>query len=121
MFATAPTGSPRRVDEETVRMRPGDLPVVPLPTTNTRSEAKTVRMRSADLLTKKLPKAISGMDGKTVRVRTLDLPVVGKVANTVRQRYVDLGKIQHPPTKWESESATAKRVIRFAKKITHSP
>ncbi|HZN82686.1 MAG TPA: hypothetical protein VFC01_23865 [Mycobacterium sp.] len=102
MFATAPTGSPRRVEEETVRLRPGDLPVRPLPTTNTGIEAKTVRMRSADLLTKKLPKAISGMDGKTVRMRTLDLPVVGKVANTVRQRYVDLSKLKaKPPTKWE--------------------
>jgi len=85
-----------------VRLRPGDLPVRPLPTTNTGIEAKTVRMRSADLLTKKLPKAISGMDGKTVRMRTLDLPVVGKVANTVRQRYVDLSKLKaKPPTKWE--------------------
>jgi hypothetical protein len=96
------TGSPRRTQEETVRLRPGDLPVRPLPTTNTGIEAKTVRMRSADLLTKKLPKAISGMDGKTVRMRPLDLPVVGKVANTVRQRYVDLSKLKaKPPTKWE--------------------
>ena len=69
------TGSPRRTQEETVRLRPGDLPVRPLPTTNTGIEAKTVRMRSADRLTKKLPKAISGMDGKTVRMRPLDLPV----------------------------------------------
>jgi len=29
------------------------------------------------------------------------MPVVGKVANTVRQRYADLSKIQRPPTKWE--------------------
>jgi hypothetical protein len=96
------TGSPRCTQEETVRLRPGDLPVRPLPTTNTGIEAKTVRMRSADRLTKKLPKAISGMDGKTVRMRPLDLPVVGKVANTVRQRYVDLSKLKaKPPTKWE--------------------
>ena len=50
---------------------------------------------------KALPKAISGFDGKTVRMRAIDLPVVGKVANTVRQRYVDLSKIQAPPTKWD--------------------
>jgi hypothetical protein len=102
MLTTAPTGSPRRVDEETVRVRLADLPVTPLPTTTTRSEPKTVRMRSADLLTKKLPKAISGFDGKTVRMRALDVPVVGNVAKTVRQRYVDLSKrAVKPPTKWE--------------------
>jgi hypothetical protein len=60
-----------------------------------------VRLRSADLLTEALPKAISGFDGKTVRLRPIDLPVVGKVANTVRQRYADLSKIEHKPTKWE--------------------
>jgi len=74
--------------EKTVRMRTID--------------AKTVRARFAELPTKALPKAISGMDGKTVRMRTLDLPVVAKVANTVRQRYVDLSKLEaKPPTKWE--------------------
>jgi hypothetical protein len=41
------------------------------------------------------------MDGKTVRMRALDLPVVAKVANTVRQRYVDLGTAKRPPSKWE--------------------
>jgi len=58
-------------------------------------------MRSADLLTKKLPKAISHFDGKTARMHPIDLPVIGKVTNTVRQRYVDLRKIQRPPTTWE--------------------
>jgi hypothetical protein len=48
-----------------------------------------------------VPKALSGFDGETVRMRALDLPVVGKVANTVRQRYVDLKKTQAPPTKWD--------------------
>jgi hypothetical protein len=101
MFATAPTGSTRPAHEETVRLRPGDLPVRLLPKTTTPIEGKTTRLRSADLLTKALPKAISGFDGKTVRMRPVDLPVVGKVAHTVRQRYADLSKIQGPPTKWE--------------------
>jgi VIT1/CCC1 family predicted Fe2+/Mn2+ transporter len=91
MPATASTGSLHRAHEETVRLRPGDLPVRPLPSTIGRNE--TVRMRSADLLTKKLPKAISAFDGKTVRMRPIDLPVVGNVAKTVRQRYADLSKI----------------------------
>lgn len=73
--------------EKTVRMRIID--------------AKTTRVRLAELPTKALPKAVSGMDGKTVRMRALDLPVVAKVANTVRQRYVDLGTAKRPPSKWE--------------------
>jgi pSer/pThr/pTyr-binding forkhead associated (FHA) protein len=60
-----------------------------------------VRLRAANLPLKALPKAISGFDGKTVRMRPIDLPVVGKVANTVRQRYADLRKIRHKPTKWD--------------------
>jgi hypothetical protein len=100
MLATA--GSPRRAQEETVRLRPGDLPVRPLPTTTPTEEPKTVRMRSVDLLTKRLPKAVSAFDGNTVRMRPIDVPVLGKVANTVRQRYVDLSKLEaKPPTKWE--------------------
>jgi len=59
-------------------------------------------MRLVDLRLKARPKAISGFDGETVRMRALDLPVVGKVANTVRQRYVDLHNIdRRPPTSWE--------------------
>jgi len=100
MLATA--GSPRRAQEETVRLRPGDLPVRPLPTTTPTEEPKTVRMRSVDLLTKRPPKAVSPFDGNTVRMRPIDVPVLGKVANTVRQRYVDLSKLEaKPPTKWE--------------------
>ncbi|HEX2212729.1 MAG TPA: hypothetical protein VHH12_04580, partial [Mycobacterium sp.] len=49
-------------------------------------EPKTVRLRSLELATKALPKAISGFEGKTVRLRPLDLPVIGAVANTVRQQ-----------------------------------
>jgi hypothetical protein len=64
-------------------------------------DAKTTRVRLPELPTKALPKAISGMDGKTVRMRALDLPVVAKVANTVRQRYVDLRATPKAPTKWE--------------------
>jgi hypothetical protein len=82
-----------------VRLHPGDLPVTPLP--NTPDEPKTVRMKPVDVALKTLPKAISGFDGKTVRMRPIDVPVVGKVANTVRQRYADLSRIQRPPTKWE--------------------
>src|SRR5689334_4318103 len=74
--------------DETVRMRPVD--------------AKTVRMRFAELPAKALPKAVSAFDSKTVRIKALDMPVVGKVTNTLRQRYVDLSKKEvKAPTKWE--------------------
>ena len=63
--------------EETVQLRPGDLPVRPQPNPVITDEAKTTRLRA------------------------IDVPVVGKVANTVRQRYADLSKIQRPPGKWE--------------------
>src|ERR1700759_5066606 len=68
---------------ETVRIRP--------------VEPKTVRMRVLELPTKALPKAASAFDGKTVRIRPQDLPVVGKVANTVRRRYVDLKTAKTAP------------------------
>lgn len=61
--------------EKTVRMRPIG------------TEAETVRM--------------TPLDGKTVRLRPVDLPVVGKVATTVRQRYADLSTITQPPSTWE--------------------
>jgi hypothetical protein len=61
--------------DQTVRLRPGDLPVNPLPT-------------------KTPPKAISAFDGKTVRLRPVDLPVIGVVAKTVRQRYADLSAVE---------------------------
>lgn len=99
MFATAPSGT-TGPHEETVRLRPGDLPVKQLPNAITPDE-KTTRLRPIDLATKALPKAVSGFDGKTVRLRPVDLPVVGKVAKTVRQRYADLSKIPAKPTKWD--------------------
>lgn len=37
----------------------------------------------------------------TVRLRLGDLPVVAKVTNTVRQRYVNLSAIKKAPTKWD--------------------
>ncbi|WP_163730651.1 hypothetical protein [Mycobacterium gallinarum] len=102
MSTTAPTGRTARAPEETVRLRPGDLPARPNPhaTAPQRAadlgEPKTVRLKA-------LPKAVSGVDGDTVRLRPLvDIPVVGKVTNTIRQRYLDLSKAAvTPPTKWE--------------------
>ncbi|MDG5484567.1 hypothetical protein [Mycolicibacterium gadium] len=99
MSTTAPTG---RAPEETVRLRPGDLPTRPIPqgTTPRRvsvlSEPMTVRLKA-------LPKAVSGVDSDTVRLRPLvDIPVVGKVTNTIRQRYLDLSNAAiTPPTRWE--------------------
>jgi|EndMetStandDraft_6_1072998.scaffolds.fasta_scaffold01359_5 hypothetical protein len=101
MFATAPTDSTRPAQEETVRLRPGDLPVRPLPNTATNAEAKTTRLRPVNMALTTPPKAISGFDGQTVRMRVIDLPVVGKVADTMRQRYADLSTIQRRPTKWD--------------------
>ena len=131
MLAQAPAGSTRRAPEETVRLRPGDLPVSPLPTTTTGNEAKTTRLRAGDLPvrplpttttgneakttrlrpaglpTKALPRVVSGFDAKTVRLRPADLPVIGKVTNTVRQRYADLSaKKVAPPNKWEIARVT---------------
>jgi hypothetical protein len=89
-------------EAKTTRVRPVDVQAKPAPTADTGDEGKTVRMRSAEMLTKALPKAISGFDGKTVRMRALDVPVIAKVTNTMRQRYVDLNKLAvKPPTKWE--------------------
>lgn len=88
MIATAPARPERPAHDETVRLRP--------------HEPKTVRLRTVELATRALPKAISGFDGKTVRLRALDLPVVGAVANTVRQRYADLSSAKvAPPSRWE--------------------
>lgn len=103
MFATAPASSPGHASEETVRLRPGDLPAVPLPKTSPVDEDKTVRVRPVlDIPTRSFPKAVSGFDGVTERLRAIDIPVVAKVTNTVRQRYLDLSKREvKPPTKWE--------------------
>jgi hypothetical protein len=111
MFATAPTGPARPAQEETVRLRPGDLPVRLLPTTVIGNETKTTRLRTAHLPLKALPKAVSGFEGMTERLRAIDVPVVGKVANTVRHRYADLSKIQRPPTKWEIARMTLVLVL----------
>lgn len=79
--------------DETVRLRPGDLPVK-LPAATTADEGKTTRLRPVEVPAKVLPKAISGFDGKTVRLRPVDLPVIGNVANTIRQRYADLNSVE---------------------------
>ena len=117
MFATA-TGTTGQAHEKTVRLRPGDLPVKPLPTTTIDHDAttrlrsaeqlltpnagatagtdtKTVRLRPAVRPLKSLPPVTSGFDGQTVRQR------IGNVANTVRQRYADLSTKQAPLHKWD--------------------
>jgi hypothetical protein len=74
--------------DETVRIAPID--------------SKTVRIRPVDLATTALPKAISGFDGVTERLRAIEVPVVGKVTNTIRQRYLNLSKREvRPPSRWE--------------------
>ena len=97
MLATASTGTP----DETVRVRLSDLTGKPQPCPATVDEPKTTRMPSADMPLTPLPKAVSAFDGKTVRLRPVDLPVIGMVAKTVRQRYVDLRNVVRPPTKWD--------------------
>jgi len=102
MSTTAPTGTTRPAPEPTVRLRPGDLPtkLIPQPKSPPKAavvgEPMTVRLKA-------LPKAISNFDSHTVRLRPLiDVPVVGKVTNTIRQRYLDLSKAEvKPPSKWE--------------------
>ncbi len=102
MFATAPTGTTAPAPEETVRLRPGDLPtkLIPQATTSPKvpvpGEPMTMRLKA-------LPKAISNFDSYTVRLRPLvDVPVVGKITNTIRQRYLELNKAEvRPPSKWE--------------------
>lgn len=102
MFATAPADQSRRAHDETVRMRPVDLTALPLPDTTVRHDVKTIRIPSAVQQARPLPKAISGFDGMTERLRAIEVPVVAKVSNTIRQRYIDLGKREvKPPTKWE--------------------
>jgi hypothetical protein len=94
MLTTAPTRADAPTHEETVRLGPD----------------KTVRLRPVDLAAiKALPKAKSGFDGVTERLRAINMPevpvvtpVVNKVSNTIRQRYVDLKSQQvRPPSKWE--------------------
>lgn len=102
MSTTAPFGTPARTPEETVRLRPGDLPtkLIPQPKTPPRvaavDEPMTTRLKA-------LPKAISNLDTNTVRLRPLvEVPVVGKITNTIRQRYLDLSNAEvKPPSQWE--------------------
>lgn len=102
MSTTAPIGTQRPTPEPTVRLRPGDLPTKLIPPAATPPKAKidgepmTVRLKA-------LPKAISNFDSNTVRLRPLiDVPVVAKVTNTIRQRYLDLNKAEvKPPSRWE--------------------
>jgi hypothetical protein len=102
MSTTAPIGRTAPAPEATVRLRPGDLPTTLIPQSasppkaGAAGEPMTVRLKA-------LPKAISSFDGKTVRLRPLvDVPMVGKVTNTIRQRYIDLNKAAvKPPSTWE--------------------
>jgi hypothetical protein len=97
MFTTAPTGTNKPAPEETVRLRPGDLPIALLP-----QAAKTLKADEPMTTRLKTP-VLADSDGRTVRLRPLvDIPVVGKVTNTIRQRYIDLNKSEtKPPSKWE--------------------
>lgn len=99
-MTTTATGTNKPAHDETVRLRLGDLPVRQLPPV-TRSEARTPRLRPVAASTKPLPKATSAFDGKTVRLRPIDLPVVAKVTNTVRQRYLNLSAVRKAPTTWD--------------------
>jgi hypothetical protein len=102
MSTTAPIGTTAPAAEQTVRLRPGDLPTKLIPQTPSRPKA-TAAGESMTTRLKALPKAISSLDSNTVRLRPLiDIPVVGKVTDTIRQRYLDLSKAEvKPPTKWE--------------------
>jgi hypothetical protein len=102
MSTTAPTGTQRPTPEPTVRLRPGDLPTKLIPPAATPPRA-TVVGDPVTVRLKPLPKAVSSFDNKTVRLRPLiDVPVVAKVTNTIRQRYIDLSKAEvKPPSRWE--------------------
>ena len=103
MSTTAPSGTTTRVPEATVRLRPGDLPTRLIPQTGRPSKAVVAGDEPMTIRLKPLPQAVSSFDDKTVRLRPLiDVPVVAKVTNTIRQRYIDLGKAEvKPPSKWE--------------------
>lgn len=100
-MTTTATGTNQPARDETVRLRLGDLPMRPLPHPVTHGDARTTRLRPIAQQAKPLPKATSAFDGKTVRLRPIDLPVVAKVTNTVRQRYVNLSAVKKAPTKWD--------------------
>ena len=97
MYTKAPARTTKPSSEETVRLRPGDLPIKLLPQAPKAAKANepmTVRLK---------PLVPADSDGKTVRLRPLiDVPIVAKVSNTLRQRYIDLSKLEvKPPTRWE--------------------
>ena len=95
MFATAPSGSTKPTPEETVRLRPGDLPTRLIPRAPAPVEPMTTRL-----------KARSNFDSNTVRLRPLvDVPVVGKVTNTIRQRYLDLSNAEVKPPSTNAENS----------------
>jgi hypothetical protein len=105
MSTTAPTGTTTPAPEETVRLRPGDLPIKLLPqapkapTTRTTPKAPKI----GEPMTTRLKALVPlGSDGVTVRLNPIEIPVVAKVTNTIRQRYIDLNKAEvKPPSKWE--------------------
>src|SRR4029078_9037991 len=109
MSTTAPTGTTRPAPEETVRLRPGDLPIKLLPQVAKAPKPRQVpraprAVKADEPMTTRLKALVPlGSDGVTVRLRPLiDVPVVAKVTNTIRQRYIDLSKAEvKPPTRWE--------------------
>jgi len=97
MYTKAPAGATKPSSEETVRLRPGDLPIKLLP------QAPKAPKADEPMTTRLRPLVPGDADGKTVRLRPLvDVPVVARVTNTLRQRYIDLSKLEvKPPTRWE--------------------
>jgi hypothetical protein len=94
MLTTALTG-PNAGVEQTIRLRPGDLPVRALPTTTVHDESKTTKLPALPL--KPLPKAVSAIDSNSVRLRAIE------IAKTVRMRYADLNTPPPPgyrPSEW---------------------
>ncbi|BBX00663.1 hypothetical protein BST36_01000 [Mycolicibacterium moriokaense] len=83
-----------------MRLRPGDLPIKLLPQT---PKAPTAPVADEPMTTRLKAPVLGDANGKTVRPRPLvEVPVVAKVTNTIRQRYLDLNKAAvKPPTKWE--------------------
>lgn len=100
MSTTAPTGTTRPAPEETVRLRPGDLPIKLLPQS---PKAPKPPIAPEPMTTRFKALVLGDADGGTVRLRPLvEVPVVAKVTNTIRQRYIDLNKAEvKPPSKWE--------------------
>ena len=78
---------------------------------------ETVRLKPADLPLKPLPSPIQETDSKTIRQRIATLPaalpeptvVIGTVARTVRQRYIDLNSL--PPAGYRPSNWLIVRVL----------